>query len=567
MDITYARQVRSVVEQFIRGGGRTSYARTFHLMGYGLQGRGDGCVIRDISGTEFIDCFDSYGNQTFGARHPEILAAFRDELENGSLQTCKLFFNEKQLRMQAALADLTRSELPFAFFTTGGAESIDSALKLARAYTRRKKFITAQNCYHGMTLAAISTECRPLYEETYGPLLAGFQCLPFGDIAAAEAGIDGDTAAVLVEAIQCEAGVRVPSLPYFKRLRELCTERGALLIIDEIQTAFGRTGTFFAFEHFGIVPDLVCIGKSFGGGMTAISAVLSRREYWEPLRKIPRSFSSSIAGNPLALAVGLKTVEIAARAEWKSSTVRKGEVVSTALRRLAERYPSIVREVRGVGLLWGIEVFNAGVAGLICWLLNQDRIMITVSLYSPVTLRFQPPLVIDDRTLEVCLAKLETAMGQTAAFLQGVDLSRPLNVIEVELPVGRAAEAVFGRLRDSDLIQRSWSSLVTATPHGADLSCEGLFEDALVGWVDRRLVDEAGRAITYEAISGDWQTFKRVWSVADAKEANTAVLRCSIEWNVGIEEFEPLVALRLRYSMERSFRAALSAVRERCVQP
>ncbi len=566
VDLVEARAVRALVENFIGCGGRPAYARAFHLMGYGAQGKSQGCTVEDSAGRRYLDCFNSYGNQAFGYSHPELVEAIHATIDSGFLNTCKFFFNDAQLALLAALADLTDKQLPFAFLTNGGAESIDSALKLARAHTGRRKFVTARGCYHGMTIGAMSAECRPEYDSLYGPLLPGFEAIPFNDEAAAARAIGPDTAGVVLEAIQCEAGVRMPSPTYLKRIRELCSQHGALLIMDEIQTGFGRAGTFFAFESFGIVPDLICIGKSFGGGMTAISAVLSRREYWGSLRTAPLSFGSSIAGNPLALAVGLKAIEIASRPSWNEATRQKGALLADALERLRDKYPRIIADIRGIGLIWGIDVRHPGVAGLLCWLLSRQRVMITSSLYAPLTLRIQPPLVITLEELADCLAKLELALEETQCFLARVDLRGPLDTLsalELSIDIDASEAAVFECIRQEGALYRAWPMIAnfSVLPSGA-IRCEACFDDVVLTWTDRSTVDLEQRSVVQEVTEGDWRKLTRRWTLSPAERPGVTQLHCALEWNAGTEGFEPLLALRLRYSLERDLQAAAQSLKD-----
>lgn len=322
-----------------------AYSRATLIMGCGVQEKSEGCYIYDQYGRRFLDLFDAYGNQSFGYSHPRLLAALRRQLDSGHTNSCKIFFEEGPAKIGEALAALTDGALPCSYLTNGGAEAIDGVLKLARAHTRRPKFITAENAYHGKTFAALSAACRPEYDKMFEPMMPQFQAVPFGNIEAMERAIDDQTAAVLLEPIQAEGGIVVPDDEYFPRLRQLCTERGALLICDETQTGFGRTGRFFGFEHFGIVPDLISIGKSFGGGMLPVAAILCREEYWTPFRVAPLSFGSSLGGNPLACAVGLETLAMASDPEFLADIRRKGDYVGERLHAIGEAFPQLVAGV------------------------------------------------------------------------------------------------------------------------------------------------------------------------------------------------------------------------------
>ena len=393
-----------------------AYSRATLIMGCGVQEKSEGCYIYDQYGRRFLDLFDAYGNQSFGYGHPRILAALRRQLDSGHTNSCKIFFEEGPTRVGEALAALTNGALPCSFLTNGGAEAIDGVLKLARAHTRRPKFITTENAYHGKTFAALSAACRPEYEKMFEPMMPQFQAVPFGDIEAMEKAIDDQTAAVLLEPIQAEGGIVVPDDEYFPRLRQLCTERGALLICDETQTGFGRTGRFFCFEHFGIVPDLISIGKSFGGGMLPIAAILCREEYWTPFRVAPLSFGSSLGGNPLACAVGLETLAMASDPEFLADMRRKGDYVGERLHAIAKAYPQLVAKVRGKGLLWGVKLYDDAVGGLLIRQLFERGAISTFCLFDSCVFRIEPPLIITTDQLRDGLDALEEAFEMTAAL-------------------------------------------------------------------------------------------------------------------------------------------------------
>ena len=540
-----------------------SHSRASLIMGCGVQEKADGCYIQDQEGRRFLDLFDAYGNQAFGYGHPRILAALRRQLDSGHTNTGKIFFDEMPIRLSEALAGLTDNALPCSFLTNGGAEAIEHALKLARAHTRRPKFITAANAYHGKTFAALSAACRPEYEEMFRPLMPEFQSVPFGDIAALEQAIDDRTAAVLIETVQTEGGIVVPSDAYLRRLRELCTERGALLILDEIQVGFGRTGRFFAYEHAGILPDVICIGKSFGGGMMASAAILAREEFWTPFRIEPLSFGSSLGGNPLSSAVGLEAIDIANDPEFLRDVRAKGELVGRRLARLAKTYPDLIRSTRGVGLLHGMTLVDPAVTGLLLRQLYERGVITTFCLFDASVVRVEPPLIITEEQLDGALCALESAFAETSRYVGGLPAgalgSSSFEAI-AEIPV--PPDALFESLCDPDYLYGN-SPVVTAyTAAGPGrFACEGRIDDIPIEWEDTVSIAPGRREVEQRAASGFWQGFTRRWTVQPLPGASGAKLMFRIEWDVGTGGFERVLSLRLRYSLEKAVARALSGLR------
>ena len=457
-----------------------------------------------------------------------------------------------------ALAALTNGALSCSFLTNGGAEAIDGVLKLARAHTRRPKFVTTENAYHGKTFAALSAACRPEYEKIFEPMMPQFQAVPFGDIDAMEKAIDDQTAAVLLEPIQAEGGIVVPDDEYFPRLRQLCTERGALLICDETQTGFGRTGRFFGFEHFGIVPDLISIGKSFGGGMLPIAAILCREEYWTPFRVAPLSFGSSLGGNPLACAVGLETLAMASDPEFLADIRRKGDYVGERLHAIAKAYPQLVAEVRGKGLLWGVKLYDDAVGGLLIRQLFERGAISTFCLFDSCVFRIEPPLIITADQLRDGLDALEEAFDVTADYV-GLLPKNALGASHVEQTLDFAADVktVWAELSDPERLYR-FSPLVTGfKPAGSvAFACDGRIDDIGLEWTDTIEVDPVRQSIVQRATGGFWNGFVRHWTIEPSGQGSRVTLR--IEWSVGAATFERMLSLRIRYSLEKAVLNSLS---------
>lgn len=390
-----------------------AYAKMAFVMGCGVQGEGRGSrVLDDEDGTPYLALFDQYGNQSFGYSHPRIVAAVREQLDTGVLNSTKIMFEEVQIRLSARLAEATGQRLPYSYLANGGGETIDNALKLARAATGRPGVVSARGCFHGKTFATLSASDRPEHRELLGPFMPHFRQVDFGDLDELAAALDDTVAAVLLEPVQAEAGVVVPPPGYLQEVRRLCTEAGALLVLDEMQTAFGRCGTFFAYEQFGVTPDLVCVGKAFGGGVLPLSAVLGTAEVWDVLRVLPSTFGSSLGGNPLSCRVGLEAIAIASDEAFLTGVKERGRTIDERLSAAARRHPAIVTEHRGIGMMHGLEFADGATAGFVLGRLLEEGVTSTYSLYHPEVLRVQPPMVISETDLDQGLAVLEGILAE-----------------------------------------------------------------------------------------------------------------------------------------------------------
>lgn len=543
-----------------------AHSRTSLFMGCGVQTAAEGCHVEDHGGNRFLDFFDAYGNQSFGYAHPEILQAIRQQIDRKHTNNCKVFFEALASELGVALAQLTDHELPFSFLTNGGAEAVEAAIKLARGVTRRPKFITARNAYHGKTFAALSAAARPEYIELYQPMMPDFVPVPFGDLAALEQTIDAQTAAVLMEPVQCEGGINVPPAGYFQKVRQLCDRHGALLVLDETQTGFGRTGTFFAFQNFGVTPDIVIIGKSFGGGMLPVAAIMARKTCWEPIRLSPLSFGSSLGGAPLSSAVGLKTVEMASRPDFLQSIRRRGERVADALQSLQRDYPRLIRATRGLGLLHAIELFDPSVVGLILWLLYRRRLMTAFCLFNPLVLRVQPPLIVSDADLETGLSLIRDAFAEAKDYLAehhpGPARESRLQV-SWNFPV--APERLFAFLAENHYVAgfspfvRSFRPLAQGGIH-----CDGDLEGIALEWEETIDVDPAAAIIREKITNGDWSEFDRTWEVRPVEgDPARSELRLTVAWNAGTGDFEKVLVLRLHYSLRNELNLIAKRLQEK----
>lgn len=370
----------------------------------------EGAWITDVDGRRHLDCLGAYSAVNFGHRHPRIVAAALDQLTRVTL-TSRAFRSDRLEPFCAALASLCGKDMVLPMNT--GAEAVESGIKVARKWgydvkgvrDGRATIVVAGGNFHGRTTTIISFSDDPAAYAGFGPYTPGFVRVPFGDLAALEAAVDENTVAVLLEPIQGEAGVIVPPDDYLPGARTLCTERGALLIVDEIQSGLGRTGRTFAVEHWGVEPDVYLLGKALGGGLLPVSAVVADRNVLDVLH--PGEHGSTFGGNPLAAAVGHTVVDMLADGTWQRRAADLGEHLHG---RLHDFVGDGVVTVRGIGLWAGIDLDPAiGTGEDFCRRLSERGVLAKDTHGS--TLRLAPPLVVTE-------SEIDWAMKRFAATLR-----------------------------------------------------------------------------------------------------------------------------------------------------
>lgn len=370
-------------------------ARLFRFLGLGAaEARAEGLYIYDADGKRYLDCLGGYGVFSLGHRHPEVVAAVKAQLGQMPLSG-KLFFSEPLARLSEALADILPGDLRYSFVVNSGAEAVEGALKLARLHTGRRHFVAMENGFHGKTLGALSATGKALYRAPFEPLVPGFRHIPFNDLRAAEAAIDEQTAAVVVEAVQGEGGVIVAQTGYLARLKALCAARGALLICDEVQTGLGRTGRMFACDHAEIAPDILTTGKALGGGVMPIGAFSASAGVWQRLTESPFLHTSTFGGNPLACAAACAAIEVLRRDYARFHVAEKGAYFLDGLQELARLHPRLIEEVRGKGLMLGVAFADEGIAGLFIAECLHAGILAAYALNRPKVVRLEPPFLIE----------------------------------------------------------------------------------------------------------------------------------------------------------------------------
>ncbi|MFZ2964927.1 MAG: ornithine--oxo-acid transaminase [Rhodoglobus sp.] len=367
---------------------------------------GEGAWVTDVDGKRYLDCLAAYSALNFGHGHPALIAAAKAQLDRLTL-TSRGFHNDQLGPFAAALAELCGKDMVLPMNT--GAEAVESAIKLARAWGYRVKgvapdkatIIVADGNFHGRTITIVGFSSDPAAQADFGPFTPGFVSVPYGDAAAIETAIDEHTVAVLVEPIQGEAGILVPPADYLPSVREITRRRNVLMIADEIQSGLGRTGSTFACDLVGVVPDLYLLGKALGGGIVPVSAVVGDREVLGVLQ--PGEHGSTFGGNPLGAAVGLAVVRLLGTGEPQQRAAALGQRLRVRLERLLGLG---VTEVRGAGLWAGVDIDPALATGReVCERLMARGVLAKDTHGS--TIRLAPPIVIEPEELDWAIEQLE----------------------------------------------------------------------------------------------------------------------------------------------------------------
>ncbi|MEZ3160361.1 ornithine--oxo-acid transaminase [Microbacterium sp. BWT-B31] len=372
---------------------------------------GEGAWVTDAEGKRYLDLLSAYSALNFGHRHPALIAAARDQLDRLTL-TSRAFHSDRLGAFAGALARLCGKDLVLPMNT--GAEAVETGIKVARAWGYRVKgiardraeVIVANGNFHGRTTTIVGFSDDPLAHDDFGPYAPGFVSVPFGDASAIEAAITPDTAAVLIEPIQGEAGVIIPPEGYLRAVREICTRSNVLMIADEIQSGLGRVGETFACDREGVVPDVYLLGKALGGGILPLSAVVADRDVLGVIR--PGEHGSTFGGNPLAAAVGERVVEMLSSGEFQQRAAALGEHLAG---RLGELIGHGVTAVRIAGLWAGIDIDPSAGTGRDV----AERLLARGVLVKDThghTIRIAPPLV-------VRATELDWAVEQLGLVLEG----------------------------------------------------------------------------------------------------------------------------------------------------
>ena len=355
--------------------------------------------LYDENGKEYIDCASNIGVSNIGHANEEIAKALYDQYMK--IANCySMFYNDTRSKLAKKLVDLAPGNLNRVFFCNSGSEAVEAAIKFARASTNTSKVICAIRGFHGKTMGALAATWNKEYQIPFMPMLQGFTHTPFNNFEKLESIVDDDTSAVLLEVIQGEGGIRIGNKNYFKKVRKLCNERDIILIIDEVQTGFGRTGKMFACEHYDVTPDILCLAKSIAGGIP-MGAVICNDKI-----KIPKkSHTSTFGGNPVACAAGLASIEFIEKENLPQKVEILGEYFLNGLKKIQSSCPRIV-EIRGMGLMIGIEL-NEKAGPYVNPLMEKGVIVL---LAGPRVIRLLPPLVITKDEIDFVLKAINDVL-------------------------------------------------------------------------------------------------------------------------------------------------------------
>ncbi len=369
--------------------------------------RGEGPYVWDADGVKYLDFLGGLAVNGLGHCHPNVVSAIREQA-GVLLHVSNLYYIEPQAKLAKLLID--NCDLEQCFFCNSGAEANEAAIKLARKYakdqgrTNSYEIITMHNSFHGRTLATITATAQTKYHKGFEPMVPGFQYVPFDDLSETETAINENTCAILVEPIQSEGGVNTPSEGYLKGLRELCDQHNLLLIFDEVQTAMGRLGTLFGYQSYGVIPDILTMAKSLGGGV-AIGAMLAKKHIADSF--VPGTHAATFGGNPLATAAAYATLKTVIDEKLGENATKMGNYLADQLMRLKEKYP--IKEVRGKGLLRGL-VMSVDAKPLADRCIENGLITICTNDY---VLRFLPPLNINVHHVDEAVSIVEKSLAET----------------------------------------------------------------------------------------------------------------------------------------------------------
>jgi ornithine--oxo-acid transaminase len=372
--------------------------------------RGEGVWVHDPDGNRYMDMLSAYSALNHGHRHPRIIQALKDQADRITL-TSRAFHNDLFGPLCEKLCRLAGQEMTL--LMNSGAEAVETAIKTARKWGYKVKkvpkdkaeIIVCENNFHGRTTTIVGFSSEEQYREDFGPFTPGFKLIPYGDAQALERAITPDTIGFLVEPIQGEAGILMPADGYMKKAAEICRRNRVLLIADEIQTGFGRTGKLFCYEHDGIVPDLIIVGKALGGGVLPVSGVIGKRETLGLFR--PGDHGSTFGGNTLACAVAIAALDVLVE---ERLVERSAEMGAYFMKRLREIRTDKVREVRGRGLLIGVEIKEEhGTARPYCEKLMELGILAKETHHQVI--RFAPPLVMTREEADWALERIAKVLA------------------------------------------------------------------------------------------------------------------------------------------------------------
>lgn len=364
--------------------------------------RGEGCYVWDLEGNRYLDLVAGIAVNSLGHSHPAVTKALQEQCAK-LLHCSNLYWIENQVALAKLLVE--KSGLGKAFFCNSGAEANEAAIKLARKWGNGEKYhiITMVNSFHGRTLGALAATAQEKYQKAFRPLPEGFSAVELGDLEALEREIRPETCAIMLEPIQGESGIHVPTQAYMQGVQALCRKHGILLILDEVQTGIGRTGKAFAFQNFGLEPDIISLAKAIGNGVP-MGAILAKNEVADCFQ--PGDHATTFGGTPIATAAGLAACSILLEDDFLAQVRETGAYFQIQLQGIGQRHPGLIAEVRGMGLMIGCELTGSAKAAA-AELLKQGVLVNSIGEH---VLRFVPPLIITKAQIDAFTVILESVL-------------------------------------------------------------------------------------------------------------------------------------------------------------
>jgi len=438
IDALFARHINS---------GQLKYLRSAHLDV--LETERLGVRFTDsVSGKRMYDCFTCAGAFNVSRHNPLIMKALEEALDDLDLGSYNLLSVPK-LALARKLSSLAPGDLKGVLFAAGGGDAIDCAIKLARGATGRQEIIATVKAYHGHTGFSLSANGKDHYRHYFEPLMPGFTFAPFNDLEAARKLASDKTAAIILEPVQGEAGIFPATNEYLRGLRKICDDKGIILIFDEIQTGLGRTGKLFACEHSGVVPDIMALSKSLSGALFPSAAVLYRKTpiITDFLNRRPNFHVSCGGGSDIACRVSLKVLEFIEEHRLWENAARMGARLKGALEDLMRENPKIVKEVRGLGLMVGIEYCHEFMGPMMSEALGRHNIWAAYSGNAPQVMRFMVPITVNDQEMDEIIAAIRAAVKDMKSLLPVALLAAKIPGVLKLLNSEKVQVATFGFLR------------------------------------------------------------------------------------------------------------------------
>lgn len=373
--------------------------------------RASGCTLRTLDGRVYLDMNAGIAVANVGHCHPDVVAAVAEQVARyAHVNVYGRFTVPEQLGIAERLASVAPAGLDVAFLTSTGTEANEGALKLTRKATGRPRFIAFERAFHGRTFGSLSVSWKEAWRTPFEPLLEEVTFVPYDDLDALAAAMGDDVAAVIVEPVQGEGGVRVPSAGFLPGVRQLCDDHGALLIADEVQGAMGRSGRWFSIDHVGVVPDVITLAKALGGGLP-LGAILASEELFATFLDPPLSHLTTFGGNPVSCAAAIAAFDVIRREGLVEAAAAQGEYLLDRLRSLQQQFPEVVTDVRGIGLWCAIDLAPPELAQKLVVELERRGVLVGSLLNSSGTIRIAPPLIVTAAEIDVLIGALRTSLA------------------------------------------------------------------------------------------------------------------------------------------------------------